>query len=209
VTSPPPRPLPEHWRLDAEHTLDLRTPRVMGIVNTTPDSFYAGSRSLDPHACAQIGLQMIADGADLLDIGGESTRPGAQRINADEQIARTVPAIESLRAAGVRAPISIDTTQSAVASAALDAGANIINDVSAGTEDPEMFGLCAQRSCGLVLMHRLRRPAGRPRLRPRRPGCGSIPRRDLRRRSADRRTPHAPRRHGRAPLLPASRDRCR
>lgn len=100
---------------------------------------------------------MLDAGADIIDIGGESTRPGASRIDATEQITRVVPVIESLRATS-NCIISIDTTLADVAEAALDAGADIINDVAAGSEDNRIFKLAAQRDCGLILMHRLRPP---------------------------------------------------
>lgn len=124
---------------------------VMGILNVTPDSFSDGGRYLDPAAAAAHGLAMAAEGADLLDVGGESTRPGAPEVPVEEEIARTVPVVERLaREAG--APISIDTRKPAVAAAALAAGAAIVNDVT-GAADPTMFEVVRDAGAGLVLMH--------------------------------------------------------
>ncbi|MEM9559467.1 MAG: dihydropteroate synthase [Planctomycetota bacterium] len=130
----------------------------MAILNVTPDSFADGGRLPTPEHALAAAQTALRHGADLLDIGGESTRPGADRIDADEQIARVVPAICAIRRAGIEAPISIDTTRAAVARAALDAGADAINDVAAGTEDASMLGLAAERACGLILMHRAAPP---------------------------------------------------
>ena len=125
----------------------------MGILNTTPDSFHVGSRLLEPEAAVARALEMVDQGASIIDIGGESTRPGAERIKADEQIRRTQPVIEALRSAS-DVLISIDTTSRAVAAAALEVGADIINDVSGGEEDPGLLQLAAEARAGLVLMHR-------------------------------------------------------
>ncbi|MCB9894451.1 MAG: dihydropteroate synthase [Planctomycetes bacterium] len=131
----------------------FRPPLVMGILNVTPDSFSdGGAHNLLDDAVTH-AQAMLAEGADVLDIGGESTRPGAPAVSADEEIARTTPVIRKLREAGITAPISIDTMKARVAAAALDAGADIVNDVTAGTGDAEMLGLCAQRGCVVVLMH--------------------------------------------------------
>lgn len=134
-------------------------PLLMAIVNVTPDSFSDGGLFNGPDAAVRHAMRCIEDGAAIVDIGGESTRPGAQPVPPDEQIRRTVPVVAALVRAGTAAAISIDTTSSEVASAALAAGAHIVNDVSAGEDDPRMFGMCAAAGCGLVLMHRLRRPA--------------------------------------------------
>jgi dihydropteroate synthase len=123
----------------------------MGIVNVTPDSFSDGGRHMGEAALAY-ALKLVEDGADILDIGGESTRPGAQPVPASDEIARTVPLIRALRQKGVSVPISIDTMKAEVAAAALDAGAELVNDVTAGS-DPAMFGLCARHKCLLILMH--------------------------------------------------------
>ena len=120
-------------------------PAVMGIVNVTPDSFSDGGRFLDPDAAVAHGLELVAAGADLLDVGGESTRPGAEPVDEDEELRRVLPVVRRLAAeAGV--PVSIDTSKAAVAAAALDAGATIVNDVSAGA-DPEMFARGRGRRC--------------------------------------------------------------
>ncbi len=123
----------------------------MGVVNVTPDSFSDGGRFLDPAAAIAHGRGLIAEGAAILDVGGESTRPGAAEVPAGEERARVEPVVAGL--AGGAAAISIDTSKSAVAAAALDAGAEIVNDVTALGADPEIAGLCAERGAGLVLMH--------------------------------------------------------
>lgn len=133
-------------------------PSIWGIVNVTPDSFSDGGRFADAEQAIAHGLLLAADGADVLDIGGESTRPGAEPVATEDEIARVVPVIQGLVAAGVEADISIDTRHAAVAAAALDAGATIVNDVSAGS-DPDLFPLVAGRQAGLVLMHMQGRPA--------------------------------------------------
>lgn len=125
----------------------------MGILNATPDSFSDGGALGDLLAAVARAEHMLDEGADILDIGGESTRPGAAAVTEDDEIARTVPVIRALRERGVTAPLSIDTMKAAVARAALDAGANIVNDVTAATFDPAMLPLCAERGCVLVLMH--------------------------------------------------------
>ncbi|TAN48990.1 MAG: dihydropteroate synthase [Methylococcaceae bacterium] len=137
------------------HTL-LQSPRplLMGILNVTPDSFSDGGRHFHPdQALAQAG-RMLAEGADIIDVGGESTRPGADAVPAGEQIARVVPVIQTLRAQYPDCAISVDTTLAAVAAAALDAGADMVNDVSAGRDDAAMFALIAARGVPYCLMHR-------------------------------------------------------
>ncbi len=128
-------------------------PLLMGIVNATPDSFSDGGLHGSAQAAVAHGLKLVADGADLLDVGGESTRPGADAVPAADEIARVEPVIRGLREGGVTVPISIDTMKADVAAAALSAGADIVNDVTAGTHDPRMFHVCAERRCLLVLMH--------------------------------------------------------
>ena len=126
-------------------------PAVMGIVNVTPDSFSDGGRFLDPDAAVGHGLSLVAAGADVLDVGGESTRPGAEPVGEDEELRRVLPVVRRLAAeAGV--PVSIDTSKASVATAALDVGATIVNDVAAGA-DPEMFAAVAAAGAGLVVMH--------------------------------------------------------
>ncbi len=127
-------------------------------MNLTPDSFSDGGALATARDAVARARRLAAEGADALDLGGESTRPGAGRVPESEQIARTVPVIAALRAAGVDLPVTIDTTRSAVARAALDAGADAINDVSGGEDDDAMLPLAAERSCGVILMHRLTLP---------------------------------------------------
>lgn len=146
------------WAFGAGRSLTLDRPRLMAIINCTPDSFSDGGEWNSPERGAERAARALAEGADVLDLGGESTRPGAERVDASEQVRRVVPVIERIRASGMDAPISVDTTLAAVARAALDAGADIINDVAAGTEDDAMIPLASERRCGLVLMHRLRPP---------------------------------------------------
>src|SRR6266540_3394295 len=128
-----------------------RMAQIMGIVNVTPDSFSDGGLFLDPERAIEHARRLAADGADLLDVGGESTRPGARAVSADEELERVVPVLEGLADLGV--PISIDTSKVAVATRALDAGAVIVNDVTALRTEPELAALCAERDCGVVLMH--------------------------------------------------------
>jgi dihydropteroate synthase len=123
----------------------------MGIVNVTPDSFSDAGRFLDPERAIAHARELVAGGADLLDIGGESTRPGARGVSADEELARVAPVLAGLD--DVNVPISIDTSKAHVAEVALDAGAKIVNDVTALRSDPAMAGLCAARDCFVVLMH--------------------------------------------------------
>ena len=125
---------------------------VMGIVNVTPDSFSDGGRFLDPDAAVAHGIELAEQGADVLDVGGESTRPGAAPVPADEELRRVVPVVERI-AAATTVPVSIDTTKAAVARAALDAGATIVNDVSAGRSDPGILGVTAEAGAGYAVMH--------------------------------------------------------
>jgi dihydropteroate synthase len=129
----------------------------MGVLNVTPDSFHDGGRFDDAARAVRQGLDLVSEGADIIDIGGESTRPGAERVAPGEQIRRTAGVISGLRARSDVA-ISIDTTLAPVALAALEAGADIINDVSAGEDDPELFEVASQHRAGLILMHRSRLP---------------------------------------------------
>ena len=123
----------------------------MGVLNVTPDSFSDGGRYTDLGDAVAHAMSLRADGADIIDVGGESTRPGAIRVDADTEAARVVPVIRELVAAGV--PISIDTTRAAVAAAALEAGAALVNDVSGGLADAEMGRVVADAGCPWVLMH--------------------------------------------------------
>lgn len=124
----------------------------MGVVNVTPDSFSDGGRFFAVDAAIAHGLKLITEGADLLDIGGESTRPGAEEVSVQDEIARIVPVITGLRSATDR-PISIDTRKAAVAEAALEAGANIWNDVTALSEDPAALDTAARLGVPVILMH--------------------------------------------------------
>jgi dihydropteroate synthase len=137
------------WQLTPSKQVPL--PAVMAILNATPDSFYADSR----HPTLDTALAAINAGAAILDIGPESSRPGSEPIPAAEQIRRAVPLIAVVRAAAPNIAITIDTTSAEVAAAALDAGADAINDISAGRDDPQMFPLAGAKGCGLILMHRL------------------------------------------------------
>lgn len=128
---------------------------LMGVVNVTPDSFSDGGRYLDPEAAVSHGERLAADGAEILDVGGESTRPGAAEVPEAEELARVEPVVAGL--AG-KAVVSVDTSKLAVAAAALDAGAEIVNDVTALRGDPGIAALCAERGAGLVLMHMLGDP---------------------------------------------------
>lgn len=138
--------------------LNLSRPRLMGILNVTPDSFSDGGRFLAPDA-ALAQARALAPDADLLDIGGESTRPGAHEVPATEEAARVVPVIAALRAGGLVAPISVDTRKAYVAEAALSAGADLVNDVTALRFDPALGPLVAARDVPVVLMHSIATPA--------------------------------------------------
>ena len=129
----------------------------MGILNVTPDSFSDGGRFAEAGDAIAAGYRMVADGAGMLDIGGESTRPGAQEVPADEEQRRVLPVIAGLRDAGV--PLSIDTRHASTMDRALDAGATIVNDVSALTHDPAARALVATRGCPVILMHMRGTPA--------------------------------------------------
>jgi dihydropteroate synthase len=130
--------------------------QLMGVVNVTPDSFSDGGLYLDRAAAVAHGLELAGAGADILDVGGESTRPGADPVTEEEELRRVVPVVEGLAGAGAR--LSVDTSKAAVAAAALDAGAEIVNDVTALRGDREMAALCAGRGATVVLMHMLGEP---------------------------------------------------
>jgi len=123
----------------------------MGVVNVTPDSFSDGGLYLEPEAAIAHGAELADEGAEILDVGGESTRPGADEVSVEEEVRRTEPVVSDL--AGLGHTVSIDTSKLAVATAALDAGATIVNDVTALRGDPEIGALCADRGAGLILMH--------------------------------------------------------
>ena len=133
--------------------------KLMGVVNVTPDSFSDGGEFLNAERAIAHGQELAAQGADIVDVGGESTRPGAEAVGAAAELERVGPVVAALAGdGGPGVPVSIDTSKRAVAEAALDAGAAIVNDVTALRGDPEMASLCAERGCGLVLMHMLGDP---------------------------------------------------
>jgi len=141
------------WWKTARSRIDLtHRGRIMGILNVTPDSFSDGGLHSGFQAALEHARLMIAGGAEIIDVGGESTRPGAAEVPDAEEIARTCPVIAALRAEW-DGSISIDTSKAAVAQAALEAGADIVNDVSGLTADPAMAGVCAASGCGVVVMH--------------------------------------------------------
>ena len=130
--------------------------QLMGVVNVTPDSFSDGGLYLDREAAVRHGLELAAAGAEILDVGGESTRPGAEPVGEEEELRRVVPVVHGL--SGSPSRLSVDTSKAAVAAAALDAGAEIVNDVTALRGDSEMAPLCAERGATVVLMHMLGEP---------------------------------------------------
>jgi dihydropteroate synthase len=132
--------------------------RIMGVVNVTPDSFSDGGAFLDRDAAVAHGLRLAFEGADLLDIGGESTRPGADPVPAGKELDRVIPVIEGIRAENDAVRISIDTSKAEVAAAALDAGADYVNDVTALRGDPDMAPLVAERGVDVCLMHMIGTP---------------------------------------------------
>lgn len=140
------------WKFRGREYDLTRRGLVVGILNVTPDSFFDGGLFLDPKEAVKHALKLIAEGADILDVGGESTRPGSLPVAAEEQIQRILPVITALRAV-TNVPISIDTTKVAVAEAALEAGADIINDVTALKGDSRMGDVAASSGAGLILMH--------------------------------------------------------
>ncbi|HLJ02917.1 MAG TPA: dihydropteroate synthase [Solirubrobacteraceae bacterium] len=131
---------------------------IMGVVNVTPDSFSDGGRYLAAAAAVEHGLQLAGEGAAILDIGGESTRPGAQSVSAEDELERVIPVLEELHSRGCPAELSIDTSKAVVAEAALRAGATLVNDVTALRGDPDMARLVADRGVRCCLMHMLGTP---------------------------------------------------
>ena len=129
---------------------------LMGVLNVTPDSFSDGGSFLHPERAVRRARRLAADGADLVDVGGESTRPGAEAVSAEQELERVAPVLERIAADELR--VSIDTSKLAVAEAALDAGAEVVNDVTSFRSEPELAGLCAERDCRVVLMHMLGTP---------------------------------------------------
>jgi dihydropteroate synthase len=140
------------WKI-AGRVVDLsRHGMIMGVLNVTPDSFSDGGEFFSAEKAIAHGLQMAADGAQIIDVGGESTRPGAEAVSVDEELRRVIPVIENLRRK-IDIVVSIDTSKSEVASAALEAGASIVNDVTGGRGDKKMMTLVAKRNVGFVIMH--------------------------------------------------------
>ncbi len=135
----------------AVHDLDPRRPRIMGILNVTPDSFSDGGRWVDAAAAIARGIELHEQGAHLVDVGGESTRPGAERIPDEEERARVLPVVSELVSQGVA--VSVDTMNASTALAAAEAGASMINDVSGGLADPEMYDVIARTGVSYVAMH--------------------------------------------------------
>jgi len=133
--------------------IDLTRPRIMGILNCTPDSFYDGGKYWDPYVAFQQAEALLKEGADFIDVGGYSSRPGAPDVPEQEELKRVLPVIEGLLAEFPEALISVDTFRSAVAREALDAGASMVNDISAGLRDAQMLPLVAERQVPYVMMH--------------------------------------------------------
>ncbi|GIO35045.1 MULTISPECIES: dihydropteroate synthase [Paenibacillus] len=127
--------------------------KIMGILNVTPDSFSDGGRYVDPEQAVRHALQMVEDGADVIDIGGESTRPGYEPVPAEEELRRIIPVIEALHRAAPHIPISVDTYKAEVAREAIKAGAHIMNDIWGGKKDPDMLRAAAELGCPVILMH--------------------------------------------------------
>lgn len=142
----------DHWKLRTRTLTFGDLPLLMGIVNVTPDSFADGGRYLDIEKAVAHAMRLADEGTDILDIGGESTRPGAAAVDADEELYRVLPVLERLREK-TGLPISIDTSKAEVAAAAIEAGAEIINDVTALQDDLDMLPLAVESGCGLCLMH--------------------------------------------------------
>lgn len=142
----------QSWLVGSQHLQKSGLPLLMGILNVTPDSFSDGGQFDQLDAAVQQGLQLANDGADIIDIGGESTRPGAEPVSLDDELQRTIPVITEL-SRQTAVPISIDTTKAEVARRALDAGALIVNDISGLTFDPEMVSVCARTDAAVCAMH--------------------------------------------------------
>jgi dihydropteroate synthase len=157
------------WKI-GDKAIDLsKRGMIMGVLNITPDSFSDGGEFVECDAAVAHGIQMASEGTDIIDVGGESTRPGAEPVPLKEELRRVIPVIERLRAK-IDIPISIDTSKSEVASAALDSGGSIINDVTAGRGDEKMLSLAAKRKAAIVLMHM----QGEPRTMQKNPQYGDV-----------------------------------
>jgi dihydropteroate synthase len=149
---PQPIPLPRIVLDPAAHTL------VMGVINTTPDSFSDGGKHLDPEVAVAAGIEMLEAGADIIDVGGESTRPGSLYVEEEEELQRSVPVIQGISRSRPEAVVSIDTRRRTVAEAAVAAGAQMINDVSGFRDDPSLIDFAREAGSGLVVMHMLGTP---------------------------------------------------
>jgi dihydropteroate synthase len=157
------------WKI-GDDIVDLsKRGMIMGVLNVTPDSFSDGNEFLECGAAVERGIQMASEGADIIDVGGESTRPGAEPVSTDRELERVIPVIKQLRAK-IDIPISIDTSKSGVANAALDAGASIVNDVTAGCADDQMLSLVAKQKAAVILMHM----QGEPRTMQKNPQYGDV-----------------------------------
>jgi dihydropteroate synthase len=150
-------PITRLWTFGGQRFELGRFPKLMGIVNVTPDSFSDGGHFTRVDAAVNHGLQLVEEGADILDIGGESTRPGATPVSLKEELARVLPVMEALKKQ-TTLPLSIDTTKAEVARQAISAGACIVNDISGLAWDPEMIPLCAETDAGIICMHILGTP---------------------------------------------------
>ena len=160
---------PDHWKL-REQTLAIgRLPLLMGIINVTPDSFSDGGLFRDPRAAVEHGLRLADQGADVLDVGGESTRPRSAPVDADEELRRVIPVVTGLCEQSP-VPVSIDTSKAIVAREAISAGARIINDVTGLTADPEMVEVAAESGAGVCVMHM----QGTPRTMQENPTYGDV-----------------------------------
>src|SRR5947209_7989113 len=171
------------WRLRSRSLVLGERTLLLGVVNATPDSFSDGGEHLDPQRAVEHALRLLAEGADLLDVGGESTRPGTPvgpqaRVSAEEELRRILPVIEGVLKAKPDALISVDTYKSDVARQAVRAGAEIVNDVSAGRWDSAMLRTLAELECGTILMHTRGRPDEWAALAPAQDVCELV-RRDL------------------------------
>jgi dihydropteroate synthase len=157
------------WKI-GDDIVDLsKRGMIMGVLNVTPDSFSDGNEFLECGAAVERGIQMASEGADIIDVGGESTRPAAEPVSTDRELERVIPVIKQLRAK-IDTPISIDTSKSEVANAALDAGASIVNDVTAGRADDQMLSLVAKQKAAVILMHM----QGEPRTMQKNPQYGNV-----------------------------------
>lgn len=143
---------PRIWEFEGVRRELGKRPLIMGIINVTPDSFSDGGRFLQTDAAVEQAVRLVEEGADILDVGGESTRPLSQPVDEVEELRRVIPVIQRL-VARTSVPISVDTTKAEVAHQALQAGAKIVNDISALTLDPRMIDVCRQSSCGIIAMH--------------------------------------------------------